>query len=185
MGMGEPLLNYSNVLESVRILMDPDEFGLGARRITISTSGIIAGIKKLTQENLKIKLAISLHAAKQELREKVMPVARINPLKTLFEAIDNWQQQNNRRVSYEYILIQDINDQPEHADALAKLLKGRISHVNLIPYNQIDKYSKYKPSDKNSIFRFENILKQNGIPVSIRVTMGDKIKAACGQLATK
>jgi len=185
MGMGEPMLNYKNVIESIKILTNPNEFGLGARRITISTCGIIKQLYKLMDEKIKIKLAVSLHAPTQKLREKIMPIAKTNSLKNLFKFIDEWQRTNNRRVTYEYILIKDVNDGTAQALELANLLQKRIGHVNLIPMNTISNHPTLQKPNKNSIYRFERILKENNIPVSIRVTMGDRIKAACGQLATK
>ena len=185
MGMGEPMLNYTNTVESVRILTNEEEFALGDRHISVSSSGYVRQLRKYMTEGLKTRLAISLHAPNQELREKLMPVAKIYNLKELMEFIKEWERYTGKRVSYEYTMIENINDSSKNAWELSKLLKGRLCHVNLIPMNTIAEREDLKKSSKDSIFRFADILKRSNIPVTIRITMGDKIQAACGQLANR
>lgn len=185
MGMGEPMLNYKNTVESVKILTNEEEFGLGDRHISVSSSGYVNQLKMYMEEGLKTRLAISLHAPNQELREKLMPVAKVYSLKALFEFIKEWEIYTNKRVSYEYTMIDGVNDSSKNAWELSKLLKGRLAHVNLIPMNPIFEREDLRKSSRNSIFQFAEILKKSKIPVTIRITMGDKIQAACGQLANK
>ncbi len=182
MGMGEPMLNLSSVEESIKILNDPDGFNLGQRKITVSTSGIIAPLKKFIDKGFRVKLAISLHAPSQELRESIMPIAKANPLKSLFELLGQYEELTNKRITYEYIMINNVNDQPSHAERLGKLLKGRLAYVNLIPYNSV-KGVKYDKSTKENITNFKLILDKYGVYNTIRVTMGEDVNAACGQLA--
>lgn len=182
MGMGEPLLNLENVLGAIKIFTDPEMLGMSIRRITISTCGITPNLKELINKGYKGRLALSLHAPTQELREKIMPVATKYPLKELLVEFKKFAKITNKRVSYEYILISNFNDQPKHAHALAKLLDPYLSHVNLIPYNPVQG-TQLKKSETIAVNRFANILTKCNIPNTIRVTMGDDIKAACGQLA--
>ena len=135
MGMGEPLLNYENMKQSIKILLAQERFSLGRRHITISTSGIIPGIKKLITDKIDVKLAISLHAPNQKLREQLMPITRQYPLSELMKTIDLYVQATDNRIFYEYIMIRGITDTPELASQLANLLQGKLAHVNLIPYN--------------------------------------------------
>lgn len=184
MGMGEPFMNYDNVLESVRIMNDKDGLNIGARNITISSSGICEGIEKLANEPIQVNLAISLHAPNQALRQKIMPIARRYSLDQLMSAIKSYLEKTNRRVSYEYVMLKDINDHEQEAIELAELVKGQLCHVNLIPYNAtyIEGIS---GSDRSNIIRFRDIVKAAGIPITVRVTIGQDIDAACGQLANK
>jgi len=184
MGMGEPMLNLDNVMDSIEVFTDEDKLAMSARRITLSTAGFITEIKQVMDLGFKGRLAISLHAPTQALREKLMPVAKIHKLDNLFNVLDKYVEKTNKRITYEYILIQDINDTIEHAEELSKLLKNRLSHVNLIPYNPI-KGVDFKAPSRNSIHRFANVLEKYRISHTIRITMGDDIKAACGQLATE
>lgn len=183
MGMGEPLLNYDVVMESVRIMNNPDYLGIASRRITISTSGIIPGIKRLADEPLQVNLAVSLHAPNQTLREKLMPIAKSYKLPELMETIKDYIQKTHRRVSYEYVMLNNINDSVLLAKELAKLLKGQMCHVNLIPYNET--YLGFKNAGVTRINAFAEILKSFNIPVTVRVSLGQEINAACGQLASK
>jgi len=183
MGMGEPLLNIDNVLASIDIITDPDRFGFSPSRITISTSGIISGINKLIDLGFKGRLAISLHAPQQSLREKLMPIARTNKLNDLMDVVDKYIEKTNKRITFEYILIDKVNDHSEQAVQLSRLLSKRLSHVNLIPYNSVPGLT-YRKSDRNRIHNFSRTLSNYGIDNTIRVTMGDDIKAACGQLAS-
>lgn len=184
MGMGEPFMNYDNVLESVRIMNDKDGLNIGARNITISSSGICEGIEKLANEPIQVNLAISLHAPNQALRAKIMPIARRYSLDQLMSAIKLYLEKTNRRVSYEYVMLKDINDHEQEARELAELVKGQLCHINLIPYNAtyIEGIS---GSERSNILRFRDIVKAAGIPITIRVTIGQDIDAACGQLANK
>ena len=182
MGMGEPLSNLENVWDAIKIFTDPRMFGMSMRRITISTCGITPHLHKLITRGYKGRLALSLHAPSQELREKLIPIAAKFPLTELLAEFKEYAKITNKRVSYEYILIADLNDQPKHAHALARLLDPHLEHVNLIPYNPVQGLS-FKRSSLASIQRFSNILTKCKIQNTIRVTMGDDIKAACGQLA--
>lgn len=184
MGMGEPMLNLSEIEKSIEILNSPEKIGLGIRHITVSTSGYIPQFKKFVANGYRGRVAISLHAPNQELREKLMPVAKVFSLPDLMAMLDEYVKLTNKRVSYEYIMIQDVNDQEEHAFDLANLLKGRLAHVNLIPYNPIANMP-YARSSKLSIQKFSDILTANEIHHTLRVTMGDDIAAACGQLIDK
>jgi len=184
MGMGEPLLNLENVLEAISIINDPEKIGLGKRRVLISTVGIIDSFKKLIESDYKGRLAVSLHASNQKIRDEIIPIAKDNPIPELLSLIDLYIKKGKKRVSLEYILIKDLNDSREDAEALIKLVKNKLIHINLIPLNPVP-HSNYKRPDKNRIFQFSNILRQHKIEHSIRVTMGDDIQAACGQLAGK
>lgn len=182
MGMGEPFLNFDEVMKAVRIFNDPQCFGIAARHITVSTSGIIPGIDRLSGEKLQINLAVSLHAPNQELREKLMPIARPYKLPALMASVQHYTTRTRRRVSYEYVMLKDSNDSAELARQLGELLRGQLCHVNLIPYNQT--YLGFQNAGKSRIDKFAEILKSYEIPVTIRVSLGQDIAAACGQLAT-
>lgn len=184
MGMGEPMLNFENVLKACDIFCDPDKLGLSQRRITLSTSGYIPQIQQLIDKKFKGRLAISLHAPNQQLRAKLMPVAKLYSLDKLMHTLDQYVKITNKRISYEYILIENVTDTKKAADELIKLLRNRLAHVNLIPYNPVPGEDFKRPS-KNRIFTFANQLEKAGIKHTIRITMGDDIAAACGQLATK
>lgn len=184
MGMGEPLLNYEPVLEAVKILTDPDFLGLSDRRISISTSGYPKQIIKLVESGYKGKLAISLHAPNQELRASLMPVAVANPLPELMASLDRFVELTNKRVFYEYLLLDGVNDTVEHAAELALLLRGRLAHVNLIPFNPIPGTALTK-SSRTKVQAFLDELEAQGITATIRVPFGVEIAGACGQLATK
>lgn len=185
MGMGEPMLNLREVEDSIKILTDPEKFGISQRRVTVSTSGYIPQFKQFIEHGFRTRIAISLHASNQEQRAKLMPVARQFKLDDLMLALDEYQQLTNKRISYEYVMLQNVNDRPENAKELVRLLGGkRLSHVNLIPYNPI-KEADFGRSSNNRIHNFATILKNAGIETTIRVTMGDDINAACGQLADR
>ena len=183
MGMGEPMINLTASQESIAILTDKNKLAMSPSRITVSTCGVITPLKKFIMEGYKGRLAISLHAPNQELREKIMPVAKANPLPKLFKTIDLYTKKTNKRVSYEYILIKEVNDQIEHAQQLVLLLKYKLAHVNLIPYNPVSNQSWQRP-ERKAVYAFAQILKEANIAYTIRVTMGQDIAAACGQLAT-
>ena len=180
MGMGEPFLNYDNIIESIRVLNDRDGFNLGARHFSISTVGIIDGIKKLSNENLEINLAVSLHAADNTLRSKIVPANKTYPLSRILRAIDNYIIKTGRKVMFEYIMIKDVNDKDKHAEQLARIMKKPLYLVNLIAYNPT---GTFKPSSSKRIKKFKEILEQKGINVTQRYSFGHDIKAACGQLA--
>ena len=182
MGMGEPFLNYDNVLEAIRILNDKEGFNLGARHISISTCGITEGIKKLTEEKLQVNLAISLHAPTNELRSKLMPITKKYPIEKILTAVDNYIKKTKRRVMFEYLMIDGVNDSSEQAEELSQLLKKPLYFVNLISFNPIG-HSKFKPSPAWKIKKFREILEKQRIEVTQRYRFGREIKAACGQLA--
>lgn len=181
MGMGEPMANYSEVMAAVRLLSNPKGLGLGARRITISTAGIVPGIHRLAEESLQVGLAISLHAPTDALRSRLMPINRRYPIAGLMQAADRYVERSGRRVTYEYAMIQGVNDGVEEARELAQLLSGRLAHVNLIPLNQsLD--PALKPSPAGRILAFRRVLESSNIPCTVRMTKGQDILAACGQL---
>lgn len=188
MGVGEPFLNYDNVLMAIKILNDKDGFNLGARHISISTAGIIEGIKKLTKEPVQINLAISLHAPTNELRTQLMPINRVYPIERILAAVDNYIKKTKRRVMFEYLMIDGVNDSEQQAEELSQLFKKTfkkpIYFVNLISFNPIG-HSKFKPSPGWKIKKFQEILEKAGIPVTQRYRFGREIKAACGQLVGK
>ena len=182
MGMGEPLLNYDNMKKSVEIMLG-QEFGLSLsrRHVTISTAGIIPWIKKLIEDNVQVKLAISLHAPTQELRDKLMPIAKKYPLNELMATIDDYVKATDNRIFYEYIMIKNVTDKPELAHELARLLRWRLAHVNLIAYNQNPAID-LQESDEKQMRRFKELLEKEGITVTVRASMGREGKGACGQL---
>lgn len=182
MGMGEPMINLDAVTESIKHLIHPDFFGIGQRAITISTSGYIPMMRKFWAAYPKIGLAVSLHAPNQELRESLMPVAKQYKLDELIQECRAVQQSSKRRITYEYILIDKVNDEFTHAEELATLLQNQIAHVNLIPYNPIPNRPFQRPS-RNRVMKFKQHLEDHGISATARVTMGDDIQAACGQLS--
>ena len=179
MGMGEPLANYEAVMRSARLFNHAEGLNLGARRLTISTCGLVPQIKALAGEDLQVNLAVSLHAVTDSARSEIMPVNRRFPLQELLEACDYYTEQTGRRISYEYALISGFNDRPEQAQKLLELLKGRLCHVNLIPLNPVG--TEQRPSMK-VVGEFAQILEKGRIPVSIRKERGTDIEAACGQL---
>jgi 23S rRNA (adenine2503-C2)-methyltransferase len=184
MGMGEPLLNYDEVMKAIKFLNDKETFNIGARKISVSTVGIIDGIKKFAREPLQINLAISLHAPDDELRRKIMPVANNNPLKSLLRAVKSYIEKTNRKVMIEYLMLDRVNDSPEQAKKLALLLKenlGRLFMVNLISYNETQKY---KTSGEAAIKDFRKVLEKEGIETAQRYKFGRDIEAACGQLSS-
>ncbi|MFH1442366.1 MAG: 23S rRNA (adenine(2503)-C(2))-methyltransferase RlmN [Candidatus Omnitrophota bacterium] len=184
MGTGEPFDNYANVLKAVRIINSAEGFNIGARRITISTSGLIQGIEKLAKEGLQIELSVSLHAADDKTRSLLMPVNKIYPLRDLLNACKKYIRQTNRQVTFEYILIKGLNSDLQSAQKLGKLLKGMNCKVNLIPANPIEQIKIYPPA-KPDILSFEDSLLKSGVNVILRRPRGQDIEAACGQLRLK
>lgn len=181
MGIGEPFDNYENVMNFVRIINSPYGIEIGARHITISTSGLVPMINKYGDEDLQTNLAISLHAPNDELRSKLMKVNKAYPIKELMKAIDDYIKKTNRRVTIEYLLLKDVNDTNKCAEELSKLLKGKNVYVNLIPYNETS-HIEYKTSPNENVMKFYDTLKKNKINVTVRMRFGDEIDAACGQL---
>lgn len=181
MGIGEPFDNYNNVLKFVSIINHPKGIDIGSRHITISTCGIIPGIEKFMQEEGQVNLAISLHASNNELRNQIMPINNIFPLEQLMKTIKKYIDKTNRRVTFEYIMLDGINDKEENALELSKLLKKMNCYVNLIPYNETENIG-YKRTKNVQIMKFYDILKKNGINVTVRKEFGSKVDAACGQL---
>ncbi len=182
MGMGEPFLNYQNVIGAIKILNDKEGFNLGARHFSISTAGIVEGIKKLAKEKLQVNLAISLHAHSDELRSKLMPINKKYPIKKIFNAVDYYIDNTQRRVMFEYIMINDLNDSKECAKELARLTKKHLYFVNLISCNPT---GIFKPSSFLKIKEFKEILEKEGVMVTQRYRFGQDIKGACGQLVAK
>jgi 23S rRNA (adenine2503-C2)-methyltransferase len=182
MGMGEPLANFRNVIPAVRILMDDYGFDLSRRRVTLSTSGLVPQIYKLAEET-NVALAVSLHAPDDELRSELVPINRKHPIAELLDACWHYiDEQNGRSVTFEYVMLEGVNDSPAQARALAALLKGHPAKVNLIPFNPFPG-TRYKRSPRVVIERFRDELIQRGVLATIRRTRGDDIDAACGQLA--
>jgi len=184
MGMGEPLLNLDRVLEAVSALADPDRFGLGARHITVSTSGVVPGIRRLTALGPQFTLAVSLHAARDPLRDVLVPLNRRWPVAEVLAAARDHAAATGRRISYEYTMIGGVNDTPADADALAAALRGDLAHVNLIPMNPVA-HTPWRASSMAVIEAFAGRLRAVGIAVTIRRNRGQEIGAACGQLAAE
>jgi 23S rRNA (adenine2503-C2)-methyltransferase len=181
MGMGEPLQNYAPTMQMIGILHDPEGFNFGARRITISTSGIVPRILALANEPLQVNLAVSLHAPNDELRGQPVPINKRWPVADLMVAVETYTQTTHRRVSFEYALMGGINDSDEIAEELGQLLRKRLCHLNLIPYNPVDLLEFERPSPER-IARFAEIVEAAGVPVTVRYSRGVEIAAACGQL---
>lgn len=181
MGIGEPFDNYDNVMSFIRIINSNKGISIGARHITVSTCGIVPKIEQFSKENLQVNLAISLHASNDELRNKLMPINKVYNISKLIDSLKKYLDNNNRRVTFEYILLSGINDSLEDAMELANLLKGMNAYVNLIPYNETDNIS-FRRTKKEQIMRFYDILKKSKINVTVRREFGSKVDAACGQL---
>ena len=184
MGIGEPLDNYDNVVNAIRIINNQKGINIGARHISISTSGLVPKIYKLAEENIQCTLSISLHATTNEKRSSMMPVNKLYPIEELLKACKDYINKTNRRISFEYALAKDNNDNLEDAKRLVHLLKGMICHVNLIPINKIENGAYTKSSNEN-IMKFRDYLNDHGIVATIRRELGSDIDAACGQLRRK
>jgi 23S rRNA (adenine2503-C2)-methyltransferase len=182
MGMGEPFLNYENTLGAIQVLNDPLGFGMSARRFTISTVGIIPGIERFTKEKSQVNLAVSLHAPNDDLRDQLIPINKKYPIADLLFACREYIQKTGRRITFEYALINGLNDSPVLARELAVLLRGILCHVNLIQLNSSKNFLN-QGSDLSRAKSFLNILQKSGIPTTLRMRMGLDIKAGCGQLA--
>lgn len=184
MGMGEPLLNFDNVVTAINIMLEDNAYGLSKRRVTLSTSGVIPALDRLKQVS-DVSLALSLHAPNDELRNELVPLNRKYPIKELLEACKRYVSgETKRKVTVEYVLLSGVNDKPEHARQLVKLLKGFPCKINLIPFNPFPQ-TEYKTSTPGAIERFRNIIVKGGLLTTTRKTRGEDIDAACGQLAGK
>lgn len=181
MGIGEPLDNYDNVIKAINIINHPKGLNIGTRHISISTSGLVPNIYRLAEENIQCTLSISLHASNNKKRSSMMPVNDAYPIEELIKACKDYLKVTNRRISFEYALAKDNNDNLDDAKELVKLLKGMLCHVNLIPINKIEN-GKYSKSTNENIIKFRDYLNDNGIVATIRRELGSDIDAACGQL---
>ncbi len=184
MGTGEPFDNYDNVMKAMSVINDPLGIEIGARHISISTCGIVPGIRRFARENLQYNLAISLHAPNNELRNELMPINKAYPLEELMEALRDYCSLNNRRLTFEYLLLKGVNDSAKEANEIRDLLKGMNAYINLIPYNKVKEKDFETSSDENAL-RFYDLLKKNHVAVTLRQKKGDDIDAACGQLRAK
>lgn len=187
MGIGEPFDNYDNTMDFLKIVNDQKGLAIGARHITVSTSGLAKRIYDFADQDMQINLALSLHAPNNQLRTKIMKINKAFPLEKLMPAIDYYLEKTNRRITFEYILLKDVNDHKEEAKQLVSLLKDKrhLSYVNLIPYNPVDEHNQYDRSEKQAILDFYQVLLENGIKCGVRVEHGTDIDAACGQLRSK
>lgn len=187
MGIGEPFDNFDSVMDFVRIINHRKGLSIGARHITVSTSGIVPKIYDFADLNWQVNLAISLHAPNNALRSRIMKINRAYPIEQLMAAVDYYLQKTNRRVTFEYILLNGINDHREEAEQLAGLLKNKrhLAYVNLIPYNPVAEHDEYRRSDQETVAAFYETLQKNGINAVVRREFGTDIDAACGQLRSK
>ena len=184
MGTGEPFDNYDNVMDFIRIINHPKALAIGARHISVSTCGIVPGIRKYALEGLQTNLAISLHAPNDEIRNKIMPISRGYKMEELMDAVKYYEKEAGRRVTFEYIMLKGVNDSLECAEELTKLIKGTLAYVNLIPYNPVDENS-FERSDDKQVHKFFSYLMQHGVNTTVRKEFGNDIDAACGQLRAK
>ena len=184
MGIGEPFDNYDNIMDFIRIINDPKGIAIGARHITVSTCGLIPKIKQFMNEDLQVNLAISLHASNSELRTSIMPINKAYDINELMKVLKEYIEKTNRRVTIEYVMLDNVNDKDSNANELANLLRGMNVYVNLIPYNETN-HLEFKRASKDNVMKFYDILKQRGINVTIRKEFGSNIDAACGQLRSK
>ncbi len=185
MGSGEPMENYDHVLKAIRLMHEPDGLNIGYRHITISTSGLVPAMRRLAEEDLPITLALSLHAPNDELRKQIMPVARMWDVAEVMDAARGYAEKTGRRVTYEYILIEQVNDNPEQAHELGRLLKGSLAHVNLIPMNPVAERPQYRRPSPERVLAFRDIVESYGVTATVRREMGGDIDAACGQLRNR
>lgn len=187
MGIGEPFDNFTHLINFLQTVMEPKGLAIGPRHITVSTSGLADKIREFADLNLRVNLAVSLHAPNNELRTRIMKINRGIPIETLMQAIDYYVEQTNQRITLEYILLREVNDQREHALELADLIGERRPYVNvnLIPYNPVDEHSQYQRSDQEAVLAFYDVLKKQNVSCSIRLEHGTDIDAACGQLRSK
>jgi 23S rRNA (adenine2503-C2)-methyltransferase len=181
MGMGEPMANYRAVVDSVRLLSNPELLGISPRRIVVSTSGLIPRITELGEEKIPVTLAISLHAARDDLRDVLVPINKKYPVRELVDASQAYASKTGRRVSYEWVMLAGVNDTERDAKELGALLKRKLAHVNLIPFNPVDD-TPYSAPDRASIRAFKEMVEAEGLNVTVRDTRGREADAACGQL---
>lgn len=184
MGIGEPFDNYDNLCRFLKIINHPKGMAIGARHITVSTCGVVPKVLEFSEFPLQINLAVSLHAPNNEIRDKIMPINKAYPLEKLIPALKTYLERTNRRITFEYILLKDINDSTKCAEELSKLVKGINCYINLISYNETENIG-FKRTNTIQIMRFYDILKKNNVNVTIRREFGGKISAACGQLRSK
>jgi len=184
MGMGEPLMNYKNVIKSIEMITSNEGLGMSSKRITLSTSGVPKMIKKMADDEVKFNLAVSLHSAIQETREQIMPFAKSFTLNDLQESLEYWYEKTNRKITFEYIVWDGINDQQEDIDALVRFAQCIPCKVNLIEYNPIDD-GEFQQAPNDALDNYIDTLERNRIPVTVRRSRGKDIDAACGQLANK
>ena len=184
MGIGEPFDNYLNVTNFIKIINHPKGLSIGSRHITVSTSGIVPKILEFADFPYQVNLAVSLHAPNDKLRDEIMPINKAYKIKDIMDALKIYYQKTNRRITFEYIMLDGINDKEENAQELCRLLKGLNCYVNLIPYNETNNIQ-YKRSKNDNILKFYDIIKKNNIGVTIRREFGSNISAACGQLRSK
>jgi len=184
MGIGEPLDNFDNVMRFLELVNSPDGMNISMRHISLSTCGLVPGIDKLAEKKLQLTLSVSLHAPTDEIRNTIMPVNKAYPTEELLEACRRYYEKTGRRISFEYAMINGVNDTEEAARILLKRLKGMGAHMNLIPLNHVEE-SPLKPSTRQAVMRFQSILEEGGIPATVRRTLGGDIDASCGQLRRK
>jgi len=184
MGIGEPLDNFDNVMRFLELINSADGMNISMRHISLSTCGLVPGIDALAEKKLQLTLSVSLHAPTDEIRNTIMPVNRAYPTEELLSACRRYYEKTNRRISFEYAMIRDVNDTPEAARLLLKRLKGLPAHMNLIPLNHVEE-SPLKPSTREAVQKFQKILEDGGIPATVRRTLGGDIDASCGQLRRK
>ncbi len=181
MGIGEPLDNFDNVMRFLELVNSPEGMNISMRHISLSTCGLVPKIRELAQRKLQLTLSVSLHAPNDAIRNTMMPVNKAYPVAELMGACRDYYQATNRRISFEYAMIQGVNDTPAHAKELLKLLRGLPAHMNLIPLNHVEE-SPLKPSTREAVQRFQKILEDGGVPATVRRTLGGDIDASCGQL---
>ena len=184
MGIGEPLDNFDNVMRFLELVNSPEGMNISMRHISLSTCGLVPGIDKLAEKKLQLTLSVSLHAPTDAIRNTIMPVNKAYPTEELLAACRRYYEATGRRISFEYAMINGVNDTPEAAKTLLKRLKGLPAHMNLIPLNHVEE-SPLKPSTRQAVQQFQNLLEQGGIPATVRRTLGSDIDASCGQLRRK
>ena len=184
MGIGEPLDNYDRVMRFLELVNDPAGMNISMRHISLSTCGLVPMIDRLAEKKLQLTLSVSLHAPNDEVRNTIMPVNKAYPTQELLDACRRYYQKTGRRISFEYAMINGVNDRPEDAKLLVKRLKGMSAHVNMIPLNHVEE-SPLEPSTKQAVARFQKILEDGGIPATVRRSLGGDIDASCGQLRRK
>ena len=184
MGIGEPLDNFDNVMRFLELVNSPEGMNISMRHISLSTCGLVPMIDRLAEKKLQLTLSVSLHAPEDSIRDTIMPVNRAYPTEQLLEACRRYYEKTGRRISFEYAMIQGVNDTEEAAKLLLKRLRGMGAHMNLIPLNHVEE-SPLKPSTRQAVMRFQKILEDGGIPATVRRTLGGDIDASCGQLRRK